>query len=167
MRKVEHPCEEFFLEGHPTGDRRRPGSSCEYHQKREDKHARQRMSLIDGRAWVFQFLKMDDDLIQRDTLRFRHDSSPSRHRFHGSHTGKGIHKTVSFRWACKREICCAEAGISAARVGGVGDARRMLSEAGKARFTHAADNGRASSEACVATKQNTGVCRSWAKSGSR
>jgi predicted transposase YbfD/YdcC len=30
---------------------------------------------IDGRARVFQFLKMDDDLIQRDTLRIRHDSS--------------------------------------------------------------------------------------------
>jgi hypothetical protein len=34
------------------------------------------MALIDGRARVLQLLEMDDDLIQRDTLKVRHVSFP-------------------------------------------------------------------------------------------
>jgi hypothetical protein len=30
------------------------------------------MSLIDGRAWILQLLKVGDDLIQRDTLKIGH-----------------------------------------------------------------------------------------------
>jgi hypothetical protein len=34
------------------------------------------MSLIKGRAWILQFLEVDDDLVERDTLKVGHDSPP-------------------------------------------------------------------------------------------
>src|SRR4051812_47761107 len=34
------------------------------------------MALIDGRARILQFLKVDDDLVERDALKVRHGSPP-------------------------------------------------------------------------------------------
>src|SRR5439155_17738165 len=74
--QVEHLQEELFLQGRPAGDRGGPAGSCEHRQQRDDDHAGQGMPPVDGRAWILQFLKMDDDLVERDTLKFGHVSPP-------------------------------------------------------------------------------------------
>ena len=54
----------------------------------------QGMSRMDGRARVLQLRKMDDDLIQRDTLRIGHVSSPPAPQWWKPHRGKGSTKSI-------------------------------------------------------------------------
>ena len=75
--QVEHPNEEVLLGGGPGGDGGRPAGAGEHRQQGDDDHADQRMPSIDGRARILQFLKVDDDLVERDALKFGHVSPPA------------------------------------------------------------------------------------------
>jgi hypothetical protein len=73
---MEYLQEEFLLQGSPAGDGRGPCGAGEHGQQGDDQHAGQGVSLVDGRAWVFQLLKVSDDLVQNDPPMIGHASPP-------------------------------------------------------------------------------------------
>ena len=78
--QVQRVQKELFFQNGPLGNRSwsaRTGQHC--HQS-DDDNTDQRMLQIDGGARILQLLKMQDDLVQRDTLNVRHRSLSVRRR---------------------------------------------------------------------------------------
>src|SRR6185369_1595380 len=85
----EHLQQKLFFDLGPSGNRRRPTSPRQHCHHGDNDNTDQRMLLIDGRAWIFQLVKVADNLVQANVLDLRHRSS-SVSGCKRSHTENGI-----------------------------------------------------------------------------
>src|SRR5439155_3700494 len=84
--------EELRFEFSPLGNRRRPARSRQHRQQRNDHDADERVFLIDGRAWIIEFVKVTNDFIEAHMLSLRHRLSSVSHKKR-SHEGRYMNRS--------------------------------------------------------------------------